>query len=124
MAIDELRSLFLFDGLRMSSCESWTTQARWCRSKRATCSSTRASPSELWWVLLGGRIELLRRSGHEVSVIAAMDQPGLWAGGFMAWTDSVGYLATAATDPGRILRGCQRRRSGTSSGPGSPSAST
>ena len=62
-------------------------------------------PADFWWVLLEGRLELLRRSGHEESVIAVMDHPGLWAGGFRAWTDSVGYLATGAPDgAGRVLQ--------------------
>src|SRR5260370_30270086 len=51
-------------------------------------------PAEFWWGVLDGRGELLRRSGHEQSVVSVLDNPGRWAGGFRAWTDSVGYLPT------------------------------
>jgi signal transduction histidine kinase len=34
-----------------------------------------------------------------------MDRPGIWAGGFLAWTDAAGYLATGLGDgAGRVLR--------------------
>ncbi|HYA67440.1 MAG TPA: cyclic nucleotide-binding domain-containing protein, partial [Acidimicrobiales bacterium] len=62
-------------------------------------------PADFWWVLLDGRLELVRRSGHEESVVAVMEHPGVWAGGFRAWTDVAGYLATGrATTAGRMLR--------------------
>jgi signal transduction histidine kinase len=105
MAIEELRSLFLFAGLSDEQLRQLDDASTVVSFDEGDVLFHEGEPAEFWWVLLGGRLELLRRSGHEVSVIAAMDRPGLWAGGFMAWTDSVGYLATArATDPGRILR--------------------
>ena len=62
-------------------------------------------PADFWWVLLEGRVELLRRAGREESVVATMDRPGVWAGGFRAWADSAGYLATGrAAGAGRMLR--------------------
>ncbi len=61
--------------------------------------------ADFWWVLLEGRIDLVRRAGREESVVAAMDRPGVWAGGFRAWAESAGYLATGrAAGPGRVLR--------------------
>jgi signal transduction histidine kinase len=62
-------------------------------------------PADWWWVLLEGRIELLRRGGHEEAILGAMDRPGVWAGGFRAWDGDSGYLATArAASSGRIFR--------------------
>jgi signal transduction histidine kinase len=105
MAIEELRSLFLFAGLtdeQLGRLHDVSTVMSFDEGDVLFCEG---EPSDHWWVLLDGRIELFRRSGREVSVIAVMDRPGLWAGGFRAWTDAVGYLATAhASGPGRVLR--------------------
>ncbi len=61
--------------------------------------------AECWWVLLEGRIDLIRFAGHEKTLIGAMAQPGQWAGGFTAWDEHAVYLANgvAAAD-GRALR--------------------
>jgi signal transduction histidine kinase len=105
MAIDELRSLFLFAGLSDEQLQQLDEASTVVSFQEGDMLFHEGEPSDFWWVLLNGRIELLRRSGHEQPVIALMDRPGLWAGGFRAWTDSVGYLATArATDAGRVLR--------------------
>jgi signal transduction histidine kinase len=105
MAIDELRSLFLFDGLSDEQLRQLDDASTTVSFQEGDVLFREGEPAEFWWVLLDGRIELLRRSGHEVSVVGVMDRPGLWAGGFRAWTDSVGYLATArAPGPGRALR--------------------
>ncbi len=62
-------------------------------------------PADSWWLLLDGAIELVRRIGREDAVVARMDQPGRWAGGFRAWDEAGVYLATArGTTPGRLLR--------------------
>jgi signal transduction histidine kinase len=64
-----------------------------------------SAPADAWWVLVEGRLDLVRHVGREETVLGAMDVPGRWAGGFRAWDDSGVYLATArATEPGRILR--------------------
>jgi CRP-like cAMP-binding protein len=62
-------------------------------------------PAESWWVVLQGRVDLVRLAGHEETRVGAMDQPGQWAGGFTAWDEHAVYLANgrAATD-GRALR--------------------
>jgi signal transduction histidine kinase len=61
--------------------------------------------ADSWWVLVEGRVELLRRTGWEESVAGVMDRPGVWAGGFRAWSDQAGYLATGrGASPGVMLR--------------------
>ncbi len=66
---------------------------------------TQSEPAECWWVLLEGRIDLLRTVGHEETRLGAMDAPGRWAGGFRAWDEQGVYLATGrATAAGRVLR--------------------
>jgi len=105
MAIDELRSLFLFAGLSDEQLQQLDDASTVVSFHEGDVLFREGDPAEFWWVLLDGRIELLRRSGHEESVIGVMDRPGLWAGGFRAWTASVGYLATShATGSGRVLR--------------------
>jgi len=62
-------------------------------------------PAESWWVLLDGRIDLVRHVGHEETRLGAMDAPGRWAGGFRAWDEHGAYLATGrAATGGRMLR--------------------
>ena len=65
---------------------------------------TQNEPAECWWLLLDGRIDLVRVVGHEETVLGAMDVPGRWAGGFRAWDEESVYLATGrASAPGRVL---------------------
>ncbi len=105
MAIEELRSLFLFAGLSDEQLRQLDDASTIVSFQDGDVLFHEGEPADFWWVLLNGQVELLRRSGHEVSVIAAMERPGQWAGGFRAWTDAVGYLATArASSPGRVLR--------------------
>ena len=64
-----------------------------------------SAPADAWWVLVEGRLDLVRHVGREETVLGAMDVPGRWAGGFRAWDENGVYLATArAAVPGRILR--------------------
>jgi signal transduction histidine kinase len=105
MAVDELRPLFLFDGLTDEQLRQLDDASTTVPFHDGEVLFREGDPADFLWVLLDGRVELLRRSGHEESVIAVMDRPGLWAGGFRAWTDSFGYLATSrATGSGRMLR--------------------
>jgi signal transduction histidine kinase len=63
------------------------------------------APAEFWWVLVEGKVDLVRHVGREETVLGAMDVPGRWAGGFRAWDDHGVYLATGrASDAGRVLK--------------------
>ena len=56
-------------------------------------------------MLVDGAIDLLRHVGREETVVARMDEPGRWAGGFRAWDEAGTYLATGrCARPGRVLR--------------------
>lgn len=62
-------------------------------------------PAECWWVLLEGRVDLVRVVGHEETLLGALDVPGRWAGGFRAWDEQAVYLATGrASTNGRAFR--------------------
>ncbi|MFC4786423.1 sensor histidine kinase [Nocardioides sp. MAHUQ-72] len=62
-------------------------------------------PADSWWLLLDGRVDLVRHVGHEDTHVGTMDTPGQWAGGFRAWDPNGVYMATGqASAPGRMLR--------------------
>jgi signal transduction histidine kinase len=62
-------------------------------------------PADVWWVLLDGAIDLHRYIGQEDMVVARMQTPGQWAGGFRAWDEHGVYLASGVgVRPGRVLR--------------------
>jgi signal transduction histidine kinase len=105
MSADELRSLFLFEGLTDEQLQQVDTAGSEIAFNDGDVLFREADPADFWWVLLEGQIELLRRSGHEESVFGVMDRAGVWSGGFRAWTDSPGYLATGrALGSGRVLQ--------------------
>ncbi len=105
MQIDELRSLFLFAGLSDEQLLRLNAAGNTVSFEDGDVLFREGEPAEFWWVVLDGRVELLRRSGHEQSVVSVLDNPGRWAGGFRAWTDSVGYLATGrAAGPVRVFK--------------------
>ena len=51
-------------------------------------------PADDWWVLLEGRIDVVRRIGHDETVMATMQNPGQWAGGFRAWDEHGVYMGS------------------------------
>jgi signal transduction histidine kinase len=97
MPANELRSLFVFEGLSDAQLLQLEQAGGTVSFDDGDILFREGDPADDWWVLLEGRVELLRRSGHEESVVSVMDRPGLWSGGFRAWTDSAGYLATGRT---------------------------
>ena len=105
MHIDDLRTIFLFDGLSDEQLLELIAVGDEVHFDKGDELFREGDAADFWWVLLDGRIELLRRSGQEESVARVMDRPGVWAGGFRAWADTAGYLATGCgASPGRILR--------------------
>ncbi|HJY71938.1 MAG TPA: cyclic nucleotide-binding domain-containing protein, partial [Streptosporangiaceae bacterium] len=103
--LDELRSLELFGGLtdqQLSELVAGSTEI----SVRPGLELFREGEhADFWWVLLDGVVDLVRRVGREETVVAKMDVPGRWAGGFRAWDDQGVYLATGrAATTGRVLR--------------------
>jgi signal transduction histidine kinase len=105
MSPEELRSIYLFEALSDEQLNQLIAAAEEVHFQDGQLLFHEADPADAWWVLLEGRIELTRRSGREQSVIGAMDRPGLWAGGFRAWADAAGYLATGiGAGSGRVLR--------------------
>ncbi|HEU5485109.1 MAG TPA: ATP-binding protein [Microlunatus sp.] len=100
-----LRSLTLFDGLSDAQVAELASAGTEVPIEPGAVLFTEGHPAEAWWVLLDGSIDLVRHIGREDTVVAQMDVPGRWAGGFRAWDDSGTYLATGrGGQPGHAFR--------------------
>jgi signal transduction histidine kinase len=114
MRVDDLRPLPIFDGLSDEQLEQLIAGGEDRRIELGVELFHEGDPADMWWVLVDGSIELSRRVGREDIVVAHMDEPGRWAGGFRAWDDQGVYLATgrgvvegrAFCVPADVLRSC------------------
>ena len=105
MQIDELRGIYLFAGLTDEQLGELIAVGDAVSFVDGQELFHEGEPADFWWVLIDGRIDGWRRSGYEESVVAVIDKPGTWAGGFCAWSDTGGYLLTArVVGPGRMFR--------------------
>ncbi len=105
MHVGELRPLSLFDGLTDEQLAELVAGSAEVRIQPGLELFREGEHADFWWVLLDGVIDLMRRIGPEETVVAKMDVPGRWAGGFRAWDDQGVYLATGrAATAGRVLR--------------------
>src|SRR5262249_36582020 len=105
MLIDDLRGVFLFDGLSDEQLGELIAAGDEVHFEAGDVLFREGEAAGFWWVLLAGRVELLRRTRWEESVAGVMDRPGVWAGGFRAWSDQAGYLATGrGASSGVMLR--------------------
>ena len=103
--LDELRSIGLFGGLSDQQLSELAAGSCEIDVSPGLELFREGEHADYWWVLLDGMIELTRYDGGEVTVVARMDAPGQWAGGFRAWDDQGVYLATGrAARNGRVLR--------------------
>ncbi|HWC68067.1 MAG TPA: ATP-binding protein [Acidimicrobiales bacterium] len=106
MHADELRGLFIADGLTDAQLAELVAAGEEVAFREGDELFHEGEPATFWWVLLEGRVQLIRQAGRpEAVVMRTMDQPGLWAGGFQAWDDTSGYMATGvAASRGRMFR--------------------
>src|SRR5215469_18725925 len=105
MPIDDLRGVFLFAGLNDEQFHDLIAAGDEVRFESGDVLFHEGEAADFWWVLVEGQVELLRRTRWEESVAGVMDRPGVWAGGFQAWADQAGYMATArGASPGVMLR--------------------
>ena len=105
MRVDDLRAIFLFGGLSEEQLLDLIAAGDEVHFDAGDVLFREGDAADFWWVLLSGRVELLRLAGPEESVVAVMDRPGVWAGGFRAWADKAGYLTTGrGASPGLMLR--------------------
>jgi signal transduction histidine kinase len=105
MDVDELRRVELFTGLTDDQLAELATGGDEVPFEPGDVLFTEGEHADQWWVLLEGSLDLVRRVGREDVVVARMDVPGRWAGGFRAWDDNGIYLATGrGATTGRVLR--------------------
>jgi signal transduction histidine kinase len=105
MGVRELRSLDLFAGLSDEQLTGLVEGSTEVHLQPGVELFREGEHADSWWVLLDGAIDLVRLVGREETVVARMDVPGRWAGGFRAWDEQGVYLATGrAATSGRVLR--------------------
>ena len=105
MGIEELRPLSLFDGLTDAQLGELIEVSEEVNAEPGVELFREGEHADYWWVLLDGVIDLKRHIGREETVVAKMDAPGRWAGGFRAWDEQGVYLATGCVaTPARVLR--------------------
>jgi signal transduction histidine kinase len=105
--IDELRTLFLFEGLTDAQLH-WLAERMEVRTFDVGAVVTReGEPADALYVLLDGRIRLSRTTTGEETIINETSHRGAYAGAVRAYSDSAGdaYLSTlTVTQPTRLLR--------------------
>jgi signal transduction histidine kinase len=105
MDVDELRGIELFTGLTDDQLSELAAGSYELEFDPGDVIFVEGERADEWWVLLDGSLDLVRKVGREDVVVARMDVPGRWAGGFRAWDDNGIYLATGrGATPGRVLR--------------------
>ena len=105
MRVEELRSLPIFEGLTDRQLAELVEGGTEVPVEPGVELFREGEQADFWWVLVSGAIELVRHVGREDTVVAMMDVPGRWAGGFRAWDEHGVYLATGrGAAPGRVLR--------------------
>ena len=105
MRVDEVRSLGIFEGLRDDQLAELVEGGDEIRIQPGVDLFREGEFADFWWVLVDGAINLIRHIGREDTVVARMDEPGRWAGGFRAWDEHGVYLATGrGVAEGRVLR--------------------
>jgi signal transduction histidine kinase len=105
MQVADLRPMPIFDGLTDGQLGELVAGGSEVEIVPGADLFRQGEHADFWWVLVDGAIDLVRRVGREDTVVARMDLPGRWAGGFRAWDEHGVYLATArGARPGRVLR--------------------
>ena len=105
MRLDDVRSLSIFDGLTDDQLRELVEGGTEVRTEPGVDLFREGEYADFWWVLVDGAVDLIRHVGREDTVVARMDVPGRWAGGFRAWDEHGVYLATGrGVTGGRVLR--------------------
>ena len=105
MLADELKALPLFNGFTDAQLTDLAQAGDEVLFDAGTTLFDEGRPADDWWLLLDGRIDLVRRIGHEETVMATMSQRGQWAGGFRAWDEHGVYMGSARViEASRLFR--------------------
>ena len=105
MLYDDLRAIALFDGFTDEQVAELAADGEELSFEEGERLFEEGRPADHWWLLLEGNLDLMRRIGHEETVLATMQVPGQWAGGFRAWDEHGVYMGSArAAKAGRVFR--------------------
>jgi signal transduction histidine kinase len=105
MHVADLRPLSIFDGLTDDQLTDLIKDGAEVQIVPGVDLFREGEHADFWWVLIDGAIDLIRHVGREDTVVARMDVPGRWAGGFRAWDQDGTYLATGrGAREGRVLK--------------------
>ena len=103
--VEELRAVSILDGFTDSQVADLAAAGTEETYEPGIRLFDEGRPADDWWVLLSGRIDLVRRIGHEEAVMATMENAGQWAGGFRAWDEHGIYMGSARVmAPTRVFR--------------------
>jgi signal transduction histidine kinase len=105
MLVSDLRPIPIFDGLTDDQLGELVAGGTEVVIEPGVDLFREGQHADFWWLLVDGAVDLIRRVGREDTVVARMDAPGRWAGGFRAWDEHGVYLATGrGVAAGRVLR--------------------
>ena len=105
MLYDELRAIAILDGFTDEQVAELAAAGEEVSYAPGDRLFDEGRPAEHWWVLLEGRIDVVRRVGNEEAVVVTIENPGQWAGGFRAWDEHGVYMGSARVrEPSRIFR--------------------
>ena len=105
MKVEELRGIALFAGLTDDQLAELAGGGDEVAFAPGDVAFREGDHADEWYVLLDGALDLVRKVGREDVVVARMDEPGRWAGGFRAWDPDGVYLASGrGAVAGRLLR--------------------
>src|SRR5262249_60322364 len=92
MLIDDLRGVFLFEGLNDEQLGELIAAGDEVRFESGDVLFREGEAADFWWVLVEGRGGLLRRTRGEGSGAGGGGRPGVWGGGFRAWGGQAGGM--------------------------------
>ena len=102
---DELRAVPILDGFTDEQVAELAAAGEEVSYDAGVRLFDEGRPADDWWVLLSGRIDLVRRIGHEEAIMATMENAGQWAGGFRAWDEHGIYMGSGRVmAPTRVFR--------------------
>ena len=103
--VDELRAVPIFEGFTDDQVAELAAAGEEVTFDAGVRLFDEGRPADDWWMLLSGRIDLVRRIGHEEAVMATMENAGQWAGGFRSWDEHGVYMGSARVmAPTRVFR--------------------
>jgi signal transduction histidine kinase len=105
MLYDELRAIAILDGFTDEQVAELAAAGDEMTYAPGDRVFDEGRPAEHWWMMLEGRIDVVRRVGHEEVVMVTIENPGQWAGGFRAWDENGVYMGSARVmEPSRVFR--------------------